>query len=148
MNLDLEISVNQQPSGVTTTPATPAMQVAANCRIYCFLTKNRPIRQKNETYLGQLSDASTRKNILGTKSSRGWQRGYKGAPKILLTFFNLFLLDTKVFGYKKLQGAPKRSAGAPNGNFTPLQQTEACDQTFKWVPDHHQPSGLGDYANI
>ena len=44
--------------------------MAANYQIYCFLTKNRPIRQQNVPYLGQLSDRSTRKKIGGTKSSR------------------------------------------------------------------------------
>ena len=42
------------------------------------------------------------------KAPGGGKEAIKGRPKILLTFFDLFLLDTKVFGYKKLQGVAKR----------------------------------------
>ena len=36
-----------------------------------FLTKNRPVRQQNVPYLGQLSDQSTRKKYLGLQKAPG-----------------------------------------------------------------------------
>ena len=42
---------------------------------YCFFTKNRPIRQENVPYLGQLSVWSTRKNIWGYRKLQGAPNG-------------------------------------------------------------------------
>ena len=51
-------------------------------RILGIYTKNRPIRQENVPYLGQLSVQSKR-NIWGTKSSRGRQsqKNWSGMEK-------------------------------------------------------------------
>ena len=54
-------------SGVTTAPATPAicssevMRGGQTTEFTVFKRKNRPSRQQNVPYLGQLSDRSTRK---------------------------------------------------------------------------------------
>ena len=80
-----------EPSGVTTTPATPAIQGAGKLPNLLFLTKNRPIKQQNVPYLGQLSDRSTRKKYLGLqKAPVGGKKALRGRQKIVSTFFSFF----------------------------------------------------------
>ena len=80
-----------------------------------FLTKNRPIRQQNVPYLGPLSNRLTRifgVQIFGVQKAPGGGKNainiIGGAKKKCRPFF--FFFDTKA----------KKSAGALNGNVTPL----------------------------
>ena len=71
------------PSGVTTAPATPAMQGGGTLggwhitEFTVFLTKNRSTRQQNGAYLGQLSVRWTQKKYLGVQKAPGGQKAYK-----------------------------------------------------------------------
>ena len=67
-----------------------------------YFTKNIPIRQQNVPYHGQLNIRSTRKNIWGTKSSRGGAKKLEGALK-KRRLLKLFLKTVKFVGRKKIR---------------------------------------------